>query len=175
MDQQTYLSLIRDAVPASPGAWADLGSGSGGFTVALASLIGPGIVYSIDQDRRALDQQRRTLRSAGLETQVRIIEADFRAPLDLPQLAGVLMANSLHFHADQFELMQALANQIRSRGSLVIVEYELDRANTWVPHPLPFARWLELTVALGWRDARRVATAPSRFHGAFYCAVATMP
>jgi precorrin-6B methylase 2 len=39
------------------GTWADLGSGGGAFTLALADLIGPqGVIYSMDRDRYALQE-----------------------------------------------------------------------------------------------------------------------
>jgi hypothetical protein len=33
---------LRDGVPEPGGVWADLGSGEGAFTLALADLLGPG-------------------------------------------------------------------------------------------------------------------------------------
>jgi tRNA A58 N-methylase Trm61 len=44
---------------------ADLGSGEGAFTLALADLLGPtGSIHTVDRDSRALQVQVRALRDA---------------------------------------------------------------------------------------------------------------
>src|SRR5262245_4114906 len=49
------IALIRGAVTRPGGLWADLGAGSGMFTRALATLVGPGgTVYAVDNDPGAL-------------------------------------------------------------------------------------------------------------------------
>jgi precorrin-6B methylase 2 len=54
------VALIRPGVERPGGdppreTWADLGAGSGAFTQALASLVGPGaVIYALDRDERAL-------------------------------------------------------------------------------------------------------------------------
>ena len=62
MDHRDLVSLIREGVEGRPGAWADLGSGGGAFTLALAELLGPaGRLYSVDRDTGALERQRRAM------------------------------------------------------------------------------------------------------------------
>lgn len=57
MDHTDHVFLLRDAV-AGGERWADLGSGQGAFTLALADLIGSdGEIYSIDREAGALAWQ----------------------------------------------------------------------------------------------------------------------
>ena len=59
MNHADHVSLLRAGVPSSGGIWADLGSGSGPFTLALADLIEPdGVIYSVDRDTHALRAHR---------------------------------------------------------------------------------------------------------------------
>src|SRR5579859_2025616 len=98
MNHDDHVRLLRDGV-LGPGVWADLGSGRGAFTLALADLVGPaGVIYSIDTDRRALRDQRADMQSRFPDVAVHYFEADFTKPLDVPPLDGIVMANSLHFH-----------------------------------------------------------------------------
>jgi predicted RNA methylase len=54
MDHSDHVMLLRDGVTPSS-TWADLGSGTGSFTLALADLLGPqGVIDSIDKDAGAL-------------------------------------------------------------------------------------------------------------------------
>src|SRR2546429_7168077 len=96
MDHRDHVDLIRDGV--APGAWAELGSGGGAFTLALADLLdGRGRIVSIDRDAGSLRRQRQALAARFPDAQVEHVAADFTRPLDLADLDGVLMANSLHF------------------------------------------------------------------------------
>src|SRR5262245_12950400 len=71
------IALLRPAVSATRGTWADLGAGTGTFTLALAELLGPGgRVFAVDRDGRALAQ----LRAAAARNQhagIEIVQADF--------------------------------------------------------------------------------------------------
>ncbi|MDQ3870874.1 MAG: class I SAM-dependent methyltransferase, partial [Chloroflexota bacterium] len=85
MNHQDHVALLRGGVSGAGGTWADLGSGSGAFTLALAELIGPtGTIYSVDLDERSLEQQQEALRARFPGVAVRFLAADFRRPLPLP-------------------------------------------------------------------------------------------
>ena len=57
MNHRDHVNLLRRGVPEPGGVWADLGSGAGAFTLALAELVGPGAeIYAVDKDRGALRQ-----------------------------------------------------------------------------------------------------------------------
>jgi len=89
------------------GTWADLGSGAGAFTLALADLIGPqGRIYSVDKDRGSLREQERAMRAYFPANTVEYIQADFTRPLNLPPLDGIVMANSLHFIRNKEPILQ---------------------------------------------------------------------
>ena len=98
MKHEDHVALLREGIAEPGGVWADLGSGAGAFTLALADLLGPtGEIYSVDQDRGALREQERAMRARFPETTAQYLAADFTQRLDLPPLDGVVMANSLHF------------------------------------------------------------------------------
>ena len=167
-----HVDLLRGGVSSPGGLWADLGSGTGAFTLALAELIGPdGMIFSVDLDRSALGEQEKKLRSRfpGLKVQYQV--ADFTRPLGLPPLDGVVMANSLHFHRLKYPIVRAVHGLLRTGGRLILVEYNVDRGNPWVPFPLSYAAWEELAGRAGFVSTRRVGTKPSRFLREIYSAV----
>lgn len=169
MTDSEALEFLQSAHVKQGETWADLGAGTGTFTKALAKLVGTtGIVYAVDRDKRALEQLAQNNPSIAIHQQ------DFTAPLALKNLDGILMANSLHFVRQQRQLLESLSTHLKSSGKFVIIEYNIARANPWVPFPLSFERLKELARQVGFSEAIKVATKPSRYHREMYVAVMTL-
>lgn len=176
MTHEDHLALLRGGIPSSGGVWADLGSGTGAFTLALADLLGPsGEIYSVDRDSGALRQQERDMHTHFPDVQVYYVQDDFTRPLQLPPLDGVIMANSLHFVRDKDPAIRRIKGYLRPGGRLVLVEYNADRGNPWVPHPLSFPTWEATASRNGFASTRLLATVPSRFLGEIYAALSLVP
>ena len=172
MNHNDHVNLLRNGIPGQGGVWADLGSGSGAFTLALADLIGAtGHIYSVDKDRGALREQERAMRSRFSGTTVHYLTADFTQLLDLPPLDGIVMANSLHYVRKKDPVLQLVRNYLKPGGRLLIVEYNADRGNMWVPYPFSYHTWEVLARQNGFSSTQLLATVPSRFFGEIYSAV----
>jgi len=153
--------------------WADLGAGQGRFTLALADLLGEGgVVHAIDKNKRDLQTLEPSQPSFA---SVRVLERDFTKPLGLDELDGILMANSLHYVRNQVRLLGQLMLQIKEGGKLVIIEYETQRANPWIPFPVSFKRLEELAAKVGLPAPQQVHTRASSFGRKMYVAVITIP
>jgi SAM-dependent methyltransferase len=164
MNHSDHVRLIRDGASGGGSVWADLGSGEGAFTLALADLLGPGgHIYSVDTDARALQEQRRELQARFPAVTLEQRAADFTRPLDLPPLDGVVMANSLHFQRHKEPVLRLVRGMLKPGGRLVLVEYNADRGNWWVPYPMSYPTWEALAAANGFVATRLLATQPSRF------------
>jgi SAM-dependent methyltransferase len=176
MDHADHVALLRGGVePAGPGnlAWADLGSGDGAFTLALADLLGPaGRIVSVDRDAGALARQAEAMAArfpdVALEPQV----ADFTTDLALPPFDGIVMANALHFQRDREATIVKVRAMLRPGGRFVLVEYDADRGNPYVPYPLSFGTWQVMARQTGFDEPRLLGRVPSRFLGAIYSAIA---
>ena len=84
VNHEDHVALLREGVD-SGGVWADLGSGTGAFALALADLLGPtGQIVSVDRDGAALQQQEMAMRQRFLAVRVDYLTADFTHPLVLP-------------------------------------------------------------------------------------------
>jgi len=172
MKHQDHLYLLRDGIPQPDGTWADLGSGRGAFTLALADLIGPGgEIYSVDIDKGALREQERAMRPQFPSVTIHYLVADFTQRLDLPPLDGVVMANALHFVRQKDQVIQLIRSYLKPDGRFILVEYNVDRGNLWVPYPISYSTWEGLARRNGFVFTRLLARVPSRFLGEIYSAV----
>ena len=208
MDHRDHVDLLRPADLPAGGAWADLGAGSGAFTLALRELVGAeAAIYAVDRDRRRLEELEGAWRPRfGGLMNLHLLPADFTGPLDLPPLDGILMANSLHFFRDadaqrsgagergeggktkpkirgrprssashlpdKLAVLRHVGSFLKPGGALLLVEYNVDSGNIWVPHPLSFETWCGLAVQAGFSRPRLLAVHPSSFLRGFYSAAA---
>lgn len=177
MDHNDHVNLLRPANLTQGGTWADLGAGSGAFTLALRELIGSdAIIYAVDKDRGALRQLESAHRARfGSSQNLISLNQDFSRLSDIPALDGVVMANSLHFFKDKERVLQHVHGLLKPNGALMLVEYNVDSGNMWVPHPLTFETFTSLAPRAGFTEPRLLAKIPSRFLREFYSAIAYRP
>jgi ubiquinone/menaquinone biosynthesis C-methylase UbiE len=174
MDHTDHVNLLRLADLTPGGTWADFGAGSGAFTLALRELVGPHAnIYAVDKDQRALRELERAHRERFTTSQnVHTVRADFSGALSLPPLDGVVMANSLHYFKDKEKLLRHVRSFLKLHGALLLVEYNVDSGNPWVPYPLSFETFRALAPGAGFSEPQLLAKAPSRFLKEFYSALA---
>jgi ubiquinone/menaquinone biosynthesis C-methylase UbiE len=157
MEQSEMVALIRGGVPRPGGVWADLGAGTGNFSWALAELIGAqGTIHAIDRDAKAIRQLHQRIARADPGATIIPQQADLTAPLGLPTLDGVLMANALHFIRDQPAALALVASYLRPGGSLLLVEYDLRSPLPWVPFPISLARLEQLATGAGFEQPTQI-------------------
>jgi SAM-dependent methyltransferase len=197
MKHKDHINLLRPANLPSGGTWADFGAGTGAFTFALREIVGPdAFIYAVDRTRRDLEELRDDYHKRfGDIANLHLVVGDFSLPLDLPVLDGAIMANSLHYFKDadhphksgtgpddamsrlgehmhdKMELLYYFRSFIKPGGTFLLVEYNVDSGNPWVPYPLSFSTWQKLAPQAGFSEPRLLTTHPSNFLREFYSAV----
>lgn len=173
MRHKDHVRLIKDGVV--PGVWADLGSGEGAFTLALADAGGPGtVMYTVDKNLAGLASQKDAFQTKFPDRDVTYIHSDFTKALTLPPLDGVIMANSLHFIKQKAPFLRLLRTYLKPGGRLLLVEYNVDKGNIWVPYPLSFPTWQTLAGEFGFGMPELLATQPSQFLSEIYSSLAIL-
>jgi SAM-dependent methyltransferase len=111
---------------------ADVGAGSGYYTVRLAQQVGTsGKVFAVDIQPEMLTLLRQRVARERL-TQVEVsqaIETDPRLPQN--QLDLILMVDVYHELARPQEMLRQLRTALKSDGRLVLIEFRKESA--WVP------------------------------------------
>jgi hypothetical protein len=174
MELSTAITLIKNGFPPSPTpqTWADLGAGSGLFTRAMSSLLAEGsTIYAIDREIGQLN---------GIELDsptiiLNRIALDFiRDPIVVNPLDGILMANAFHFVQDKIAFISKIMPMIKMPARIVIVEYDSDSANQWVPFPISYRSLHQCADDFGITSITKIGSTPSKYHGNIYSALLTI-
>ena len=117
---------------------ADVGAGSGYFTVRVARAVGPnGLVWAVDIAQELLDYLGRRLQDEGL-TNVRLVKVEPDDPqLPLAGVDTVLMVDTLHYIKDRAAYATKLRAALAPGGRVVIIDF-IPRApgeRPWGPPP----------------------------------------
>ena len=163
MELKQAIELIKDPVIENntKQVWTDLGCGTGLFTKALANLLaGESVIYAVDQNNTALKN------IAPLDgVLMKSIQANFiKDDLGFQELNGILMANALHFVQDKITLIKKLAGYCLPNHCFVIVEYDMETPNPWVPWPVSFASLQQLFHQCGYTSIKKKHEVPSIYN-----------
>jgi ubiquinone/menaquinone biosynthesis C-methylase UbiE len=173
MQHADHVALIRDGVLGAGHRWLELGAGEGAFTLALADVLGAdGHIMAMDRDRWPLTVLADAAAARFPGTPIHTVTADFTRQLPAGPFDGVLAANSLHFVADPRPVLAGIRAILAPEGRLVLVEYDADHGNPYVPHPISYRRWRTLAAEAGFGPPYLLHRVPSRFLGAIYGAAA---
>lgn len=169
MQHREHVNLIKKAIIQKHDVWADFGSGDGAFTLAVRDLAGPEVeIYSIDKDGNRLKNQKEAFNKMFPKTNIHYIEKDFINDLQLPQLDGIIMANSLHYVQNQLKFLQSIKKYFKSEVKLLLVEYNTEVGNQWVPYPLSFPHFESLAKQAGFRNIELLEKIPSTYWEEMY-------
>ena len=171
MTLQEGIALIKtDKIGSFKAAtWADLGCGSGLFTNALASLLkDESTVYAVDKNLSSFHKNS-SLKNILIKT----VELNFeKTSLPFNNLDGILMANSLHYVKNKNDFIEKTKTCLNKNGCFLIVEYDMETANHWVPYPISFSSLKKLFHDVGFSFVEKISERPSAFNrGNLYSAI----
>lgn len=120
------VSDVFEAMGVREGAQvADVGAGTGFFTVRLAKAVGPtGRVYAVDVDKKRLKTIRKRMKKGKL-TNIKVTRGETANPHLPPNtLDAILLTNTYH-HLDEYQSMLAhMRRALKPDGRMVILDYD---------------------------------------------------
>ena len=117
---------------------ADIGAGSGWFTIRLGRRVGPqGLVYAEDVQPEMINAITRRVLREGL-TNVRAVRGQNSDPkLPAGSLDAVLVVDAYHEVDDRVTMLSNLARALKPQGRIGVVDFKLDGTG---PGPAPEER-----------------------------------
>lgn len=161
MEHKLAVKFIREGIDKSLKRWADLGAGTGTFTLALAEVLGGSHkIVAVDSD--AIAMQSIPERSGSVSITKLIVDFSLHnfGPSDFD---GFLVANALHFADDKLSLLKRLKHSLSPGGCMIVVEYDTAKASRWIPFPLNFASLTDLAARAGFSECRKLFSSKSAY------------
>jgi ubiquinone/menaquinone biosynthesis C-methylase UbiE len=127
---------IMDALGIADGSVvADIGAGSGWFTVQLARRVGPrGLVYAEDVQRQMLEAIKRRVAKEGLQNVHPVLGHGSNPELPAGSLDAVLVVDVYQEVEDRVRFLKSVAASLKPNGRVGIVNYKPGQVG---PGPAP--------------------------------------
>ncbi|MFM7050637.1 MAG: class I SAM-dependent methyltransferase [Planctomycetota bacterium] len=126
-EREERTDLLVGALRLRPAdAVADIGAGSGYFTMRIAPLVPEGVVYATDIQQEMLDiVSERALEENALNVMPVMGEID-HCGLEPNSVDAVLFVDAYHEFSHPFEMMSSIVDALRPDGLVYLVEYRLE-------------------------------------------------
>jgi ubiquinone/menaquinone biosynthesis C-methylase UbiE len=106
---------------------ADIGAGSGWFTIRLARRVGPqGLVYAEDVQKEMINAISRRVSREGFNNVKAVLGSNNDPRLPAASLDAALMVDAYHEVEDRVSMLSNLAKALKPQGRLGIVDFRLD-------------------------------------------------
>ena len=117
---------------------ADIGAGSGWFTIRLARRVGPqGKVYAEDVQKEMIAAIRRRVTREGLANVEAVLGLNNDPRLPANALDAILVVDAYHEVENRVAMLASLARALKPQGRIGVVDFKLDGTG---PGPSPDER-----------------------------------
>ena len=117
---------VIEALGVQPGQTvADVGAGTGYFTMRLAQTTGAETVYAVDIEQSMVDYTRNRAEAAGLSNVVAVLAGGDRTNLPEP-VDLVLIVDTYHHIPDRVAYFTLLRESLQPSGRLAIIDFRKD-------------------------------------------------
>ena len=125
--QEERTDLLLGLLPLRPtDAVADIGAGSGYFTMRLAPLVPEGVVYATDIQPEMLAVLSERARDEGMHNVMPVLGAIDACGLEPASIDLALFVDAYHEFSHPAEMMRSLRVAMKPNGVVVLVEYRLE-------------------------------------------------
>jgi hypothetical protein len=81
----------------------------------------------------------------------------------------------LHFVRHKESVLKSIYDDLKPGAPLLMVEYDADSGNMWVPYPFSYKSWEKMALAAGFTNTRQIGLHPSRHLSGIYSALSFKP
>ena len=126
-EQQERTDLLISSLPLEEvDVVADIGAGTGLYTLLFAERVGPrGRVYAEDIEPLFLDLINQRAEDAGFDNITPVLGRENDVTLPENEMDAVFIADTYHYFSNRESVMKSVLRSLKPGGSLFIVDYDL--------------------------------------------------
>jgi ubiquinone/menaquinone biosynthesis C-methylase UbiE len=150
---------------------ADIGAGSGYFTVRLAAAVGPtGRVYGVDVDPDMVRHLNRRVRDTGITNVVSILSAPDDPLLPDASVDRFFVCDTWHHIEDQAKYLTLMKKMLKPGGEVVMIDFKKEATPMGPPLEMRIARaaLVQQMQAAGFRLAAEHTFLPYQYFLVFH-------
>jgi SAM-dependent methyltransferase len=103
---------------------ADIGAGTGYFSMRFAKAVPQGKVFAIDLEQTLLEHIKKRAAKAGLEQRIQTVQAS-ATDANVPQAVDVIfLCNTYHHIGQRVQYFAKLKSKLNKGGRIVVVDYK---------------------------------------------------
>lgn len=153
--------LLREFLSADLQTLADIGCGSGFFTLAAARLFPDARILAVDRQQDMLDHVASRVRAAGLENVETVRSEATRLPFADKELDAVLMSHVFHDIPERDAMRSEVHRVLKPGGVFFLIEWEKEDTEMGPPFAIRIAaQELSAILAAGGFEVERIVHGP---------------
>lgn len=145
--------ILQDIQPKTSDVWADIGAGTGYFTIPLAGLVDK--VFGLDISADMLENLQQKLRAKDINNVKTILSLENKIPLEDDSMDAALLAMVAHELNDPAGYLKEIARILKPVGRLLVIEFL--KVKTDIPFGPPLNERLNPEDVDGWAKAAGLA------------------
>ncbi|MDO8690566.1 MAG: class I SAM-dependent methyltransferase [Dehalococcoidia bacterium] len=123
--KSTDIESILSSLPLDPGqSVADIGCGTGFFSVPLSRALSQGKVYALDIADEMLERVRLKVLENGISNIEVVKSGEMDFPVPAGDMDGVFLAFVLHEQEDRTEFLRKVRDLLKPSGWLSVIEWQ---------------------------------------------------
>lgn len=119
--------LLLELLPLKPDSIvADVGAGTGYFTLPVAAAVPQGRVFAVDIQPEMLEILTRRQRTLGLENVTPVLSSPWDPKLPAGTVDLIFIVDAYHEFSHPFEMGVGLREALKPGGQLILIEYRME-------------------------------------------------
>lgn len=141
---------------------ADIGAGSGYYSVKLARELGQGKVYAVDVEPQMIAYLENRVKTEKISNLVPVLCTEQTVALPAASVDVMLLVDVYHEFSYPYEMARAMLNALKPGGRLYLVEYRMEDPDVPIKtvHKMSEAQAVRELTAAGFRFEQNIANLP---------------
>jgi ubiquinone/menaquinone biosynthesis C-methylase UbiE len=162
-EQEEGSAILMKNLDLKPGlAVADIGAGSGYYTVKMARMVGTGKTYAVDVEPQMIAYLEKRAKQEKISNIATVLCTEQSVKLPSKSIDVMLLVDVYHEFSFPYEMAVSMLDALKPGGRLFLVEYRMEDPEVPIKtvHKMSEAQAVKELTAAGFRFERNIGNLP---------------